>query len=305
MVRLGVLVVYLVSEDTEWILAKHLEHLAQTVPSMEFKVYAAANRLPAKYLSLLRTHSFVKIVDLPATDFRRAAEHGTYLDMLASRALADGCDYLCTFDMDSWPIRNDWIGVALDKITETGAAAVAVLRAENGDTVLPHPSFCFIEASLFRDQDCRFWVVKEDMSEPFHAFLSESGQRPDTGIAVAYCLQKKGLKWTPLTRSNKRDYHYLMGGIYGGLIFHLGAAGRTRRIFARDRPTWVTCATMKLRSLPWLWRYELAISRALRWPIETWICYRNDRAFNAIGRRLLADEQVFYQELLEPDRKRV
>jgi hypothetical protein len=125
---------------------------------MEFSACAAINRLPPTFHSALRSHDFIKIVDLPASQERESAEHGTYLDMLAAVAIADGCDWISTFDVDSWPLRDDWIKVVYGLLTKCGAVGASVLRTENADTVLPHPSFSFFGSKIFRDPQCRYWI---------------------------------------------------------------------------------------------------------------------------------------------------
>jgi hypothetical protein len=64
-------------------------------------------------------------------------------------------------------------------------------------------------------------------------------QRVDTGIGYGYALWKSGEPWLRLTRSNARDYHFLLAGIYGHVFFHLGAAAR-EPTFYRDYRRWPT-----------------------------------------------------------------
>ena len=295
--KLGILVVYLVSPDNDWVLSKHLERLARTKAFMDFKVYAAVNRLPNRYRHLLHACHFVDIVALPLTAERESAEHGKYLDMLAAHALADGCDYICTFDVDSWPIRDEWIKVTYDGLVQSGAVGAGILRSENGDTVLPHPSFTFLKANLFQDQDCRYWVNENDSNAEFRRFLSAHGQHADTGAALGYFLESRGLPWVKLRRTNKRDYHYLMAGIYGDVIFHLGASSRKRIVFRNDDAAWVVNMTQPLAMAPMLWRIKPMVLKLLKSTYEPSVHRRNRRAFDAIANRLRSNEEDFYREL--------
>lgn len=298
-VKVGALVVYLVAPGDGWLLDMHLSRLARTrLPGGTFKVYAAALRLPPQHRDALESRDFVDIVDVEPTDLRLSAEHGTLLDRLAAYALADGCDYVCSFDVDSWPIRDNWIEVAQSRIAAAGAVGAAVLRAENRDTVLPHPSFCMLKAEAFTDPGCRFWWPPEEMDAEFRNFLESHGQRSiDTGIGIGYSLHRRRLPWVPLRRSNRRDLHYLMAGIYGDLVFHLVASGRPR-IFNAEGGTWANRLTRPLGSVPGLWRLRPRLERALEQVYEPPIYRRNRRICDLIIDRLRSDEDGFYRYLL-------
>lgn len=295
--KLGILVVYFVSNSNDWVLNKQLDHLKKTNPFMEFKIYAAANRLPDRYHSLLRSHRFVEIVNLPVISERTSAEHGTYLDMLAAHALKDGCDYVSTFDVDSWPIDNNWIKIAYDRLRKDGTPAAAIFRAENDDTALPHPSFSFLEARLLHNSDCRYWIPDNERSPGFLGFLSAMGQFGDTGSPIAYFLENRGLSWTRLLRTNKTNYHYLMAGIYDDYIFHVGASSRDDLIFRKDVVPWTIRLMRPMTSAPILWRAKPALQNLLRSTYEPSVQRRNQQIFDVIARKLQSDEDGFYREL--------
>jgi hypothetical protein len=299
--KLGILVVYLVSPEAEWILEKHLEHLAKTKPFMSFRVYAAVHRLEDRYRSMLRRFDFIEVIDhgpLPAESLRGGGEHGTYLDMLAAHAVSDGCDFVCTYDVDSWPICDDWIEVSWNLITQNRAVAAAILRAENGDTVLPHPSFCFIRANLFHHAECRFWVTESDMRDDMRAFGESNNQRIDTGFGLGYFLHEQKLDWVKLLRSNKKDYHYLMAGVYNDLIFHLGAGSRKKRFFARDKEPWSERITRPLCSVPRIWRYRQKLTTLLETVHTPSLYKRHQVIFDTIVSKINSNENAFYRELL-------
>jgi hypothetical protein len=297
--KLGILVVYLVSPEAGWVLEKHLEHLAKTKPFMSFRIYAAVHKLEDRYRSMLRRFDFVKVIDLPPKSLRGSEEHGTYLDMLAAHAVRDGCDFVCTFDVDSWPICDDWIEVSWNLITQNRAVAAAILRAENGDTVLPHPSFIFIQANLFHHAECRFWVTESDMRDDMRAFGKSNNQRIDTGFGLGYFLHKQGLDWVKLRRSNRKDYHYVMAGVYNDLIFHLGAGAR-KKMFARDNEPWSERITRPLCSVPMIWRYRQKMITLLETLHTPSLYERNQVIFDNIVSKINSDESAFYRDLLGP-----
>lgn len=297
--RLGVLVVYLLAPQDRWVLDMHLDRMARTrLPAGgSFTVYAAAPRLPEPLRAVLRARDFVEIVDLPTSPLRMNAEHGTLLDALAVRALADGCDHICTFDADSWPIRDDWPEAARARIEAEDAVGAAALRVENGDHVLPHPSFCMLKAEAFADPACRFWLPPEEMEAPFHAFLGAHRQRIDTGIAIAYSLHRRGLRWVRLLRSNRVDHHRILAGIYGDLVFHLGAVARVKR-FVSDTPSWASRLTAPLAATPGAWRIRAPLVAALERMVEPSAFRHNRQAFERIVAELRADEAGFYRALV-------
>ena len=58
-------------------------------------------------------------------------------------ALADGVSHICTLDVDSFPIDDAWIDVLVAS-APPASGLTGVLRVENGDVALPHPS-CILE----------------------------------------------------------------------------------------------------------------------------------------------------------------
>src|SRR3954454_3771112 len=137
--RVGILVVYyLRSDDDLPILALHLEQVARhTRPP--FTVYGAANRVTPAARDLLECHDWLRLCDVAPTDRRGSREHGYYLDALAVIAAADGVEMMVTLDVDSFPIADGWIDTVGDLADAHGGVA-GILRVENGDTALPHPS---------------------------------------------------------------------------------------------------------------------------------------------------------------------
>jgi len=57
------------------------------------------------------------------------------------------------------------------------------------------------------------------------------------------------LPWRRLERSNVREDHYLLGGLYGDVFFHLGAASRGAQRLPPNRPTHA-----QFRRLQWVRR---------------------------------------------------
>ena len=175
-------------------------------------------------------------------------EHCYYLDHLAEHAAATGADRICTMDPDAFPIEKGWNEKIEGMALERQVPVVAVLRAENDDTDLPHPCCCYITREYYITQHPLFYAPDDAPTNAgYKSFLAKTGQRPDSGIGIGFSLWSTQTKWVQLTRSNAINDHFLLAGIYGDLIFHLGALSWTDRDFRKDRNT-----RLALRALDWV-----------------------------------------------------
>jgi hypothetical protein len=136
--------------------------------------------------------------------------HPKALDYLVSKVSA-GVDYLVTLDTDSFPVRDDWLDVLVSNC-ETGAALTGVYRNEMVPTI--HP-FVHVSGLCVRQRDFRALDV---------SFGRRMGQ--DVGQNISDEFSRLGRTIAPLKRSNKVNYHFLIGGIYGDVIYHHGAGSR-------------------------------------------------------------------------------
>ena len=221
---LAILVVYLVHDDGDLALLRlHLERIRRHT-QRPYTVYAAANRVTAAGGAILRTNPNVVVCDITPTDLRGNREHAYYLDALAERAVGAGASHLVTLDIDSFPIDDRWIDV-LAKYAPPESGVAAILRVENGDSALPHPSCALIPRAFFDEYQPSF-SPDSDMTREFRHFQRTTNQSADTGIRLAHILWSERLAWGKLLRTNVRNPHYLIAGIYGDVVFHLGAGAR-------------------------------------------------------------------------------
>lgn len=286
--KLGVCCVYFYGPDASWLLGLQLRYIAATLAGYDYTVYAAAKRLQPDLRRALEHTPQVRIVSLPWFEGEGSAEHAFYLDLLLREAADDGCTHLATVDSDSFPVMPDWPKVLLQRMN--GIRLAAVLRAENLDTFLPHPCGLFMERSFLLEHAPRMFPPKaEILSGAFQEFLKETGQRTDTGIGYGYALWKSKEPWLPLMRSNRRDRHFLMAGIYGDVFFHLGASSRRpwfyfdyqTRALLRMKPT--------LDKIPLIWRLGI-------WLEERYVA-SNRRTLESIVVSLRADPDRFFLSL--------
>jgi hypothetical protein len=190
----------------------------------------------------------VRLLDAPDPGDIGSREHGAYLDALLAAAMATDATHVATFDLDSFPIVDDWLG-RITAMLPPGADVAGVLRRENGDVCLPHPSGTVLTRA-FVDAHPFSFSPDTDGTPGFRRFLRESGQHADTGIRLARTLWTEALPWAQLLRTNAVDVHPVIAGVYADCIFHLGAGSRTALFRADLLASPVHRMTRPLERLP-------------------------------------------------------
>jgi hypothetical protein len=153
-------------------------------------------------------------------------EHAVKLNMLSDviRSKAADKDLIMFLDGDAFPIAD------LAPLLSGKLAAhplVAVQRLENNGDRQPHPCFCVTTVG--------FWnSIGGDWREGY-TWADKSG-RPvtDVGGNLLGILEKRGIEWCPLLRSNRTNLHPLWFGVYGGAVYHHGAGFRTDKLSRAD-----------------------------------------------------------------------
>jgi len=144
--------------------------------------------------------------------------HAGKLNLLAGEIAAEaGPDDLIVFlDGDAFPIA-DPLPVVYEGL-ERGAL-VAIRRDENATDCQPHPSFCAVRV--------RDWERLHGDWSPGWSWPGPDGVAlTDVGGNLLRALERAGVAWTPLLRSNRVNLHPLWFGIYGGVVYHHGAGFR-------------------------------------------------------------------------------
>jgi hypothetical protein len=136
--------------------------------------------------------------------------HPKALDYLV-RQILPTTDYLVTLDTDSFPVHDDWLDVLIAKCQE-GATIAGVYRDEMAPKLRP---FIHVSGLCTRPSDLRAMNV---------AFGRRRGQ--DVGQNLTEAALRSGRQIAPLRRSNSVNFHFLIGGIYGDVIYHNGAGSR-------------------------------------------------------------------------------
>jgi hypothetical protein len=135
----------------------------------------------------------------------------------AAIAVADSDDLLVFLDGDAFPVA-DWVPRARAWLSDFRLAAVR--RDENLGDPQPAHLFCVTTAGFWHEQACDWaggptWVTTTGRATT------------DDGARLWRMLSERDIAWRPILRSNQVDLHPVWFGIYGGLVYHHGAAFRS------------------------------------------------------------------------------
>ena len=296
--KVALLIVYFMPDDsTEWIFHEQLRMLDK-LSYPNFCLYACVKRLPAGHRQILSRKPYAILPELEENTFSGSEEHGDYLDQMTRIARADGADYIATLDMDSWPIVPDLFEQTLSMLEDREARLAAVFRAENGDSYLPHPCYLLAEANLFEYPTSLFCPDRRLYDSARMAqFLDNTGQAVDTGLGLAMTLWEHHLDWIRLLRTNKTDHHYILGGVYADLIFHLGGSTRSILVMRGDGMTWARTLTAFMPFLPFVWKYRSRVFHFLERIWEPGASRRNRKLLFTMRDEIQRDGDEFYRSL--------
>lgn len=175
--------------------------------------------------------------------------HATPLQKLYEIAREDNVKYIVTMDTDAFPIRDKWLAYLIREL-DSQTVISGVWRDELKDGITPyvHPSCLCTTVAFIEKYRLRFDDVDVDV---------ESGKRQDTLTHFSALARSKQLQLSKLFRSNKNQLHYIIGGIYGDMIYHQGAASRTGAFFWGDqRVDEVFKKNKRMKNVLTLWALE-------------------------------------------------
>lgn len=147
------------------------------------------------------------------------SSHAVKLNILADIILLSSGsddDILIFLDGDAFPVA-DLEPLLSEKLTNH--RLIAVQRLENNGDIQPHPCFCATTIGFWRK-------IKGDWKEG-HKWENNDGKMvTDVGGNLFNQLREHGVEWHPLRRTNKRNLHPVLFGVYADLIYHHGAGFR-------------------------------------------------------------------------------
>jgi len=173
-----------------------------------FQVYAFLNGLPQVHRSKFFYSSTEPIED-----------HAIKLNILADIAAfgsTEAEDLLVFIDGDAFPI-GDIISFGKKKLNRY--PLIAVQRIENGGDIQPHPCFCLTTVGFWKS-------INGDWKAGYQWKNSQGNLITDVGGNLLGILRERGIGWYPMLRSNKKNLHPLLFGLYEDLVYHHGAAFR-------------------------------------------------------------------------------
>ncbi|HEX3174200.1 MAG TPA: hypothetical protein VHQ43_08285 [Solirubrobacterales bacterium] len=166
-----------------------------------------------RYFDRLVDHGGDRPKDVPC-----GIDHAGRLNLLAAEICreAEDDDLLMFLDSDAFPIADPAPLIAEGLAT---APLLAIKRPENCDDPHPHPCFCVTTVRTWRS-------LPGDWSEGHQWVGPRDEPITDVGANLLHRLEQTGTPWTPVLRSNRRNPHPLMFGVYGDAIYHHGAGSR-------------------------------------------------------------------------------
>jgi len=182
----------------------------------DFRVYAFLNDIDIKHYNKFYYYSNENIRD-----------HGKKLNLLAEKIFDSANnenDLIFFIDGDAFPIK-EFIPFVNEKLKEYDL--VAVQQKENLGDVYPHPSFCATTIDLWKKIKgdwTRGDVIR--MSNGLTVTNRKGEHFTDVGGKLYKKMLDNNVKWFPLKRTNKKDLHPVLFGIYGDIIYHHGAGFR-------------------------------------------------------------------------------
>jgi hypothetical protein len=191
--------------------------ILQNTPGADFKIFVWNNNITDDIVKrFLESNSHILYMEANPEE-ELGHPHAVPLQRLYSHARQFNPKYIITMDSDAHPIRKGW----LEELTgRLGADCVisGVWRDELKKAIKPyvHPSCLCTSVAFIEDKGLRF---DGTISGP-------EDSRQDTLSDFTLKAESLGLGYYKLERSNKNNFHRIMGGIYGDFIYHHGAGTR-------------------------------------------------------------------------------
>ncbi|MEM0955684.1 MAG: hypothetical protein AAGI24_16200 [Pseudomonadota bacterium] len=172
-----------------------------------------------------RLHAFLNFVAEPfhasfdCVHTEEGMPHPEKLNLLAAEicATANDSDILVFIDGDAFPIANlDASFSSLERYP-----LIAARRFENNGDLQPHPCFCVTTVGFWKQ-------IAGDWCGGGYWNNLQGQPVTDVGGRLLETLEKNGIDWLALDRSNPRNLHPLWFGVYGDQVYHHGAGFRDK-----------------------------------------------------------------------------
>jgi Glycosyl transferase family 2 len=193
-----------------------LEQLQRHTPEGAYDLLVWDNSFFPEQLELISASPRARVFS--ESESGKDVRHGRALDRLLKQVPTE-TEYVVTLDTDSFPIRDGWLENVLGRLRD-GASLVGVWRDEMAPEIRPyvHPS-CLA-------------ARRETLVGLGINFAREHGQ--DVGQNITAAVLARGGSISRLRRSNARNLHFLLAGVYGDLVYHHGAGSRHASFWTSD-----------------------------------------------------------------------
>jgi hypothetical protein len=230
--KLGIAVVYLVSERNGKLLDLHLDQIEKNT-DVPYTIYGSANRLLPQFRNRLEGNPNVRICDCETFDIsgwknchdvaeKSRYEHSFYLEQLIRKAIDDGVSHVAILHVDSFPIIHGWARELASKLSKNRVLA-AVVRNREADCKPLTAGMLFHRDFYLRYHPRLLPTEQEFASVEYERYRIRIPHSKDSGCGYGFKIFTEGLTWYPLDRSNAAENHPVFAGVYGHLLFHFGA----------------------------------------------------------------------------------
>jgi hypothetical protein len=188
-----------------------LQQLERFTPESEYQVLVWDNSFLPDQLEMLEARPQVSVFS--EREKQKDVRHGRALDRLM-RKVPEEVEFIVTLDTDSFPVRGGWLANLLDRLDDR-VALTGIWRDEMAPRIAGyvHPSCLGARRETLAALDVEF-------------ARKQGVHRVDVGQNITNAIVAAGGRISRLRRSNARNMHFLMGGVYGDLMYHHGAGSR-------------------------------------------------------------------------------
>ena len=226
--KLGIIVVYLVSPENEQLFDIHLKQIKKNTVS-DYVIYANINMLSNNVLLKFNKPNIKTIKNLnyigPNEGLRSTFELSHYAEPLIEYAIRDGMTHIVMMHPDSFPVKEGWDQILARQLTSK-TVLISIFPAMSASM--------FFHKKFYLKYHPRLLPSSKDIKTPSYKEFVKSINAEnllEPGMGYAYEIYKRKLKWEILARSNKGEDHYHFGSIFKDLVFHLGASEHKDRSF--------------------------------------------------------------------------
>lgn len=147
--------------------------------------------------------------------------HAVPLHRLYEHAREDEAEIIVTLDSDAFPVQDGWLTELVNAL-DRGYKVAGIWRDEEEPAI-----HAYIHASCL----CTSVEYIESNDLRLDDVAIQPQNVSDTLSNFTLGLHDPELQVYMLRRSNHHQFHYLMNGIYGGLVYHHGAGSRKNALF--------------------------------------------------------------------------